>query len=98
MVVLYLIQLPTFCKMAGVDSLDSGPGKFPVDGLDVWPIISGENSSTLHKEIVLGYNLSLAARRNSTGAIIVGEHKLIVVGKEGRSQVIEILMVKILLY
>ena len=33
---------PTFCKMAGVDPSDSGEGKFPVDGLDVWRIISGE--------------------------------------------------------
>lgn len=69
---------PTFCKMAGVDASDSGPGKFPVDGLDVWPIISGENDTTLHEEIVLGYNFSLQAKRNNTGAIIVGEYKLIV--------------------
>ena len=69
---------PTFCKMAGVDPSDSGPGKFPVDGLDVWPIISGENVTTLHEEIVLGYNFSLQSNRNSTGAIIVGDYKLIV--------------------
>ena len=69
---------PTFCKMAEVDSSDSGPGKFPVDGLDVWPIISGERSTTLHEEIVLGYNFSLHASYNSTGAIIIGEYKLIV--------------------
>ena len=69
---------PTFCKMAGVDSSDSGTGKFPVDGLDVWPIISGENITTMHDEIVLGYNFSLQANRNSTGAIIVGDYKLIV--------------------
>ena len=69
---------PTFCEMAGVDSSDSGPGKLPVDGLDIWPIISGANISTPHEEIVLGYNFSLQANRNSTGAIIVGEYKLIV--------------------
>ena len=67
---------PTFCKMAGVDPSDSGKGKFPVDGLDVWQIISGENATTQHEEIVLGYNFSYNA--NPTGAIIVGEYKLIV--------------------
>ena len=66
---------PTFCKMAGVDPSDSGTGKLPVDGLDVWRIISGENATTQHEEIVLGYNYS------SAGAIIVGEYKLIV-GKQ----------------
>ena len=66
---------PTFCKMAGVDPSDSGTGKLPVDGLDVWRIISGENVTTQHEEIVLGYNFS------SAGAIIVGEYKLIV-GKQ----------------
>ena len=62
----------TFCKLAGVDPSDSGRGKFPVDGLDVWPIITGENSSTPHEEIILGYEF------NNTGAIIVGNYKLIV--------------------
>ena len=62
---------PTFCKMAGVDSDDSGPGKFPVDGADVWPIISGQTTQTTHSEIVLGYNYT------GKGAIIVGDYKLI---------------------
>ena len=69
---------PTFCKMAGIDPSDSGEGKFPVDGLDVWRIISGENETTQHEEIVLGYNYSYY---NPVGAIIVGEYKL-VVGKQ----------------
>ena len=68
---------PTFCKMAGVDPSDSGPGKLPVDGLDVWPIISGANATTQHEEIVLGYNYSFFANSTPTGAVIVGEYKLI---------------------
>ena len=68
---------PTFCKMAGVDPSDSGKGKFPVDGLDVWRIISGENETTQHEEIVLAYNYTLN-KPNATGAIIMGEYKLIV--------------------
>ena len=67
----------TFCKLAGVDPSDSGEGKFPVDGLDVWPIITGENSSTPHDEIVLGYNYT------GKGAIIVGDYKLIVGPQKG---------------
>ena len=64
--------------MAGVDPSDSGEGKFPVDGLDVWRIISGENATTEHEEIVLSYNFT------SKGAIIVGEYKLIVGSQMGR--------------
>ena len=67
----------TFCKLAGVDPSDSGEGKFPVDGLDVWPIITGENNSTPHDEIVLGYNYT------GKGAIIVGDYKLIVGPQKG---------------
>ena len=67
----------TFCKLAGVDSSDSGPGKFPVDGLDVWPIITGENTTTPHEEIVLGYNYTFTTVENAVGAITMG-NKLIV--------------------
>ena len=73
---------PTFCKMAGVDPSDSGTGKFPVDGLDIWRIISGENDTTEHEEIVLAYNTKLS-HSNSTGAIIIGEYKLIVGQQRG---------------
>ena len=69
---------PTFCKMAGVDSDDSGPGKFPVDGADVWPIISGQTTQTTHSEIVLGYNYT------GRGAIIVGDYKLIYGAQEDK--------------
>ena len=66
----------TFCNLAGVDPLDSGTGKFPVDGMDVWPIITGSTTTSPHKEIVLGYDF------NSIGAIISGNYKLIV-GSQG---------------
>ena len=62
----------TFCKLAGVDPDDSGTGKFPVDGLDVWPIITGETTTTPHDEIILGFNYT------NRGAIISGNYKLIV--------------------
>ncbi len=66
----------TFCKLAGVDPSDSGPGKFPVDGLDVWPIITGENTTTPHEEIVLGFNYT--TNDTDIGAIIMGEYKFII--------------------
>jgi arylsulfatase A-like enzyme len=64
----------TFCKLAGVDPDDSGPGKFPVDGMDVWPMLMGEREETLHDEIVLGYNFTAT----EIGSIISGNYKLIV--------------------
>ena len=64
----------TFCKLAGVDPTDSGDGKFPVDSMDAWQILTEENGASLHDEIVLGYDFS-AGRQ---GAIIVGDYKLIV--------------------
>ena len=72
----------TFCKLAGVDPSDSGPGKFPVDGLDVWPIITGENISKVHNEIILGYSFSgPGPYTKNIGAIIMGDYKLII-GKQ----------------
>ena len=66
----------TFCKLAGVDPSDSDEGKFPVDGMDVWPIITGESNKTLHDEIILGFNFTYSGRSNE-GAIIAGNYKLI---------------------
>ena len=57
----------TFCMLAGVDPTDSGPGKFPVDRLNVWSIITRESTTTSHEEIMLGYNYSVS----ETGAIIM---------------------------
>ena len=66
----------TFCKLAGVDPDDSGTGKFPVDGTDVWPIITGENEKTLHNEIVLGYDFGTT--HPNQGALIMDNYKLVV--------------------
>ena len=66
----------TFCKLAGVDATDSGDGKFLWMVWTCGPILTGENSTSPHHQIVLGYNFS------SNGAIIVGNYKLIV-GAQG---------------
>ena len=68
----------TFCKLAGVDPSDSGEGKFPVDSLDIWPIITGSTTKSPHDSIILGYDY------DNTGAIISGDYKLIV-GPQGKS-------------
>ena len=65
---------PTFCKMAGVSSDDSGAGRYPVDGKDVWPLISGQTNLTSHDHIMLGFNFS----ESNSGAVIMGDYKLIV--------------------
>ena len=44
-----------------------------VDGLDVWPIINGENATTPHEEIHTPWCMD-----NAVGAIIMGDYKLIV--------------------
>ena len=62
---------PTFFKLAGMDPEDSETGKFPLDGMDIWPILTGENTASSHSEIILGYEY------NNTGAIISGNYKLI---------------------
>ena len=66
----------TFCKLAGVDPDDSGPGKFPIDSMNVWPIITGENEKTPHDEIVLGYDFDNSHPHQ--GALIMGDYKLVV--------------------
>ena len=74
----------TFSVLAGVDHDDSGAGKFPVDGMDVWPIITGENEKTLHEQIPLGYHFKASDNSDYQGALIVGNHKLIV-GSQGKA-------------
>ena len=76
----------TFCQLADVDHNDSGTGKFPVDGMNVWPIITGENEVTPHEQIPLGYDFDYNAKlRPHQGALIVGNHKLIVGPQETHS-------------
>ena len=71
---------PTFCYLAGVDPDDSGPGKFPVDGLNVWPLLTGAAKTTAHKEIVLSYRYY---PNGGSGAMIMDPYKLIVGQQRG---------------
>ena len=53
-----------------------------MDGVDVWPIISGENSTSPHDHMMLGFNYSYSKTSTEVGAIIMGDYKLII-GKQG---------------
>lgn len=47
----------TFCNLAGVDPFDArgaAAGLPPVDGLDMWPLLSGANSTSPRTEIIMG--------------------------------------------
>lgn len=70
---------PTFCKLAGVSADDSGPGKYPVDGTDIWPVLSGQEKQMPNRTILLGVNYTYSNPHQ--GALIKGEYKLIV-GKQ----------------
>ena len=72
---------PTFCYLAGVDSNDTGPGRFPVDGHNVWPLLTGKANKTDHVDIVLSFNYTL----QHEGAIIMDPYKLIIGSQAGPS-------------
>ncbi len=59
----------TFCELAAVDPFDHKAGKYglpPVDGLNMWPLISGENTTSPRTEIPVEENV-----------LIQGNYKLI---------------------
>ncbi len=59
----------TFCSLAGIDPIDNKAleGKLPpIDSLDVWPLISGENETSPRVDIPLSYN-----------ALISGDYKIL---------------------
>jgi len=63
---------PTICGLAGIDAADPNP-KAPevpdIDGFDLWPYISGNESKSPRSEIMLS--------SENAGAIISGPYKLI---------------------
>jgi len=67
----------TFCGLAGVDSFDKSAAEVglpPVDGIDVWPLISGKNLTGPRTEILLG---TQTFQNTTVGGIISGRYKLI---------------------
>jgi arylsulfatase I/J len=50
----------TFCALAGVDPEDAraaAAGLPPIDSLDLWPLLSGQNATSPRQEVVLGQPL-----------------------------------------
>eukprot|EP00730_Choanoeca_flexa_P018292 TRINITY_DN8887_c0_g1_i2.p1 TRINITY_DN8887_c0_g1~~TRINITY_DN8887_c0_g1_i2.p1 ORF type:complete len:511 (+),score=116.86 TRINITY_DN8887_c0_g1_i2:85-1617(+) len=60
---------PTIAKLAGVDPSDPVPNMPGVDGMDLWPYLSGQTTSSNRTELPLV--------SGSRGAIIVGDYKLV---------------------
>lgn len=59
----------TFCALAGVDPTDKRAAKAnlpPIDSLNVWPLISGQNSTSPRTDIPISYN-----------TLIVGDYKIL---------------------
>jgi len=66
----------TFCALAGVDPADAAAkaaGLPPVDSINMWPLLSGANSTGPRTEILLGVFLT-----NIVQGIIVNKHKLLI--------------------
>ena len=81
----------TFCAVGGCDPTDASAaaaGLPPVDSLDLWPHVSGQNASSPRTEVWLtplsGDRYNGTQGRSGDAAIIVGRHKLIV-GDIGQS-------------
>eukprot|EP00039_Didymoeca_costata_P030980 m.32517 g.32517 ORF g.32517 m.32517 type:complete len:176 (+) comp8422_c0_seq1:164-691(+) len=64
---------PTFANMVGVSTVNTG--YFPVDGIDFWPYITGENSSKPRQELLIAGCEGGAEGCN--GAFLYGDLKLI---------------------
>jgi len=67
----------TYSTLAGVDPTDErakAAGLPPIDSLNLWPFISGENSTSPRTEVILGR----PTVETSIGGLIQGEWKLLV--------------------
>ncbi|KAG5183634.1 arylsulfatase B-like protein [Tribonema minus] len=74
----------TFCALAGVDPADARAARFnlpPVDGIDVWPYLSGQTAASPRREVVLA--LPTSGPGAAQAVIDAQGHKLMV----GRIQV-----------
>ena len=77
--------LATFCALAGCDTSDEEAEKAglpPMDSLNMWPMLSGKNTTSPRTEVWLtplsGDRFNASNPRSGDAALIVGQHKLIV--------------------
>jgi arylsulfatase B len=74
----------TFCVRAGLSAEDNQRGVFPIDSVDLWPFISGQNQSAPRDSIVIGHEFRYGQNQTMMGALIKDDWKLIV-GVQGYS-------------
>jgi len=69
----------TFCGLAGVDPTDTSAaahGLPPIDSLDLWPMISGANTTSPRAEMALMVDVEKRDRKGANvSMIIVGKYK-----------------------
>lgn len=77
---------PTFCGLAAISPHDAPEGLPAVDGIDMWPYLSGATNSSARTELALS---SIHANVGGGAALIQGDFKLIRgPGQESRQQTI----------
>ena len=72
----------TFCAIAGVDPTDelaAASGLPPVDGLDMWPLLSGANATSPRRHVILGSSDDSDKAGNTivTGVVRADGYKLL---------------------
>lgn len=70
----------TFITLAGLDPTDRNKlSPSPVDGINQWPWLSGQVSTSLRNVVILEHNLFKAnAAGEAVGALIVNNYKLLI--------------------
>jgi len=71
----------TFAGLAGVDPTDhraAASGLPPIDSEDIWPLLSGANTSEPHEYIPIVVNHEMRSGKGSVSALLMGNYKLLV--------------------
>ena len=71
----------TFAGLAGVDPTDhraAASGLPPIDSEDIWPLLSGANTSEPHEYIPIVVNYEMRSGKGSVSALLMGNYKLLV--------------------
>lgn len=82
--ILHFGRMQTFCGLAGVSTHDekaAAAGLPPVDSLDLWPLVSGQNSTSPRDVIALGsppVNFDGTASIAPITGLIKGQWKILI--------------------
>jgi arylsulfatase B len=68
----------TFLALAGIDDPSDPGGPAPVDSVNVWPWLMGEQETSPRQLVVLDHNMYDVAANGVTGAMVNGSYKLLV--------------------